>query len=272
MLQISDLHFGPYYLDKVGAALLDFARQSQVDLIAVTGDLTQRATVQQFHEAQAFLGQLSALARTVVVAGNHDIPLFRIIERLFTPYNLYKRYIHPELDFYTDVGDLRLVGLNSTHPYRRIVNGYLSGQQLRKCQALFSAPGADRIKVRVLALHHHLIPVPSFEYSGVIPRSQQLLEQLKQLDVHMVLSGHIHRAFIGNSLDIYAGKKRHKGMLMISCGTTTSRRGRGAEREKNSLNVIDIRPEDIVISHFMYFSSSGRFEVVSEHSFKRSAL
>ncbi|MFW7377221.1 MAG: metallophosphoesterase family protein [Oligoflexus sp.] len=272
ILQISDLHFGPPFVEKVGLAVLEFAAKSQADVIVITGDLTQRAKPYQFRQAKIFIDQLSKIAQTVTVIGNHDIPLFRVVERLWRPYRLYQSFISRNLDFYVDVHDMRIVGLNSTHPYRKIKNGYLSPGQIKKCQQFFSAPGAEKIQTRILAMHHHLVPVPSFGHQEVLPQAPKLLEQLNALDVHMVLSGHIHRSFIGNSLDIYAGEKRDKGILIVSSGTTTSRRGRGAEQEKNTLNVVDIRKDDILISHFMYFSAANSFQVISKHSYQRYAL
>lgn len=272
ILQISDLHFGPYFIEKIAQAALEFAAQCSADVIVITGDLTQRAKVEQFQQAQKYLEKLSSIAKTLVLIGNHDIPLYRIIERVFQPYRLFQKYIHSELDYFTDINDTRIVCLNSTHPYWRIKHGYISPGQLTQCRRLFLEDGARKIRYRILAMHHHLVPVPHFGRSSLMPNAKSLLRELESLNVNMVLSGHIHRSFIGNSLDIYAGENRDKGMLLISCGTTTSRRGRGAEREKNSLNVIAIKPDEVKVSHYMYFSNTDTFQLVSDHAFKQVPL
>ena len=88
----------------------------------------------------------------------------------------------------------------------------------------------------------------------------------------MILGGHLHRAYIGNSLDFYPGLHRDRGIIMAQCGTTTSRRGRGREREKNSLNQIEIGKSSIAITHYIYFHESGVFEAVSRHSFRRGSV
>ncbi|MEZ6065428.1 MAG: metallophosphoesterase [Planctomycetaceae bacterium] len=48
ILHISDLHFGPPYLARVGEALLRLAPQLNPELIVASGDFTQRAREEQF--------------------------------------------------------------------------------------------------------------------------------------------------------------------------------------------------------------------------------
>ncbi|MFT5424858.1 MAG: hypothetical protein ACI89L_002661 [Phycisphaerales bacterium] len=83
----------------------------------------------------------------------------------------------------------------------------------------------------------------------------------------LILGGHLHRAYIGNSLDVYAGADREHGIIIAQCGTTTSRRGR--EHEKNSFNMIDVRPESLQITHYLYFDREHGFAPTSRHVFPR---
>ncbi len=83
----------------------------------------------------------------------------------------------------------------------------------------------------------------------------------------MILGGHLHRAFIGNSLDIYPSKDRSAGIIIVQSGTTTSRRGRAREREKNSYNVIRIGSRSVHVTHQMFFSELGGFAPVARTSF-----
>jgi hypothetical protein len=57
--------------------------------------------------------------------------------------------------------------------------------------------------------------------------------------------------------------------VIVQCGTTTSRRGRGREREKNSLNLIDINTEMMEITHYVYFDDPHGFRPLSRHRFPR---
>ncbi|MCA9205576.1 MAG: metallophosphoesterase, partial [Planctomycetales bacterium] len=76
ILHISDLHFGPPYVPRVGEALLREAALVRADVIVASGDFTQRAKPEQFAAARKFLDSLPA-APVVVVPGNHDVPLYR---------------------------------------------------------------------------------------------------------------------------------------------------------------------------------------------------
>jgi hypothetical protein len=87
--------------------------------------------------------------------------------------------------------------------------------------------------------------------------------------VDLVLGGHLHRAYIGNSLDVYAGADREHGIVIVQSGTTTSRRGRAREREKNSLNVLRLDDQAIRVTHYMYFDDAGEFIPTSRHLFFR---
>ena len=74
---------------------------------------------------------------------------------------------------------------------------------------------------------------------------------------------------IGNSLDLYPGKDREHGIIIVQSGTSTSRRGRAREREKNSLNLIRVGEERIRITHYMYFDDLLGFAPISRHLFPR---
>ncbi len=85
ILHISDLHFGPPYRQDIGESLLKIAPGLEADIIVASGDFTQRAKPEQFAAAREFLDRLPKLP-TIVVPGNHDIPLYRVNERLLSPY------------------------------------------------------------------------------------------------------------------------------------------------------------------------------------------
>jgi 3',5'-cyclic AMP phosphodiesterase CpdA len=267
LLHISDLHFGPPYVPAVGEALVRAAHRLRPAIIVASGDFTQRATRAQFLAARQYLDRLPPATR-VLVPGNHDVPLFRVLERLVAPYALYREYLTDALDAVVRRPDAVIVALNSTAPRRALSNGRIRRQQLALCaEAFASAPeGAARIVVT----HHHWAPAPDYEGGEVMPGAKQALDALTELRVDLILSGHLHRAFIGNSLDVYAGRDREHGILIAQCGTSTSRRGRAREREKNSFNWIRITDRIIRITHYMYFAEVGDFAPVSRHLFPRA--
>ncbi len=263
LLHISDLHFGPPYVPAAGEALLRSAADLAPDAVVISGDFTQRARREQFAAARAFMQELPDVPR-LVVPGNHDIPLYRAFERLFHPRDLYREYISADFDQVMRLDDAVIVGLDSTAPRRAVTNGRIHERQLDFCeQELMQAPPDA---VRIVVAHHHFAPAPDYERDQVMPKAKRAMDRFVRLGVDIILGGHLHRAYIGNSLDVYPGPTRERGIMIVQCGTSTSRRGRGREREKNSFNLIQISDE-YRVTHFMYFDDTQAFAPISRHLF-----
>jgi 3',5'-cyclic AMP phosphodiesterase CpdA len=267
ILQISDLHFGPFYHPEVGEAMLRAANELEYDVVIASGDYTQRAKPQEFADARDFMAKIPRRP-IIVTPGNHDVPLYRVFERLFAPYKLYKEYISEELDTVHRFEDAVIVSLNSTAPLRAIVNGRIRQWQLEFAKKAFedTPEGAARI----IVAHHHFAPAPDYEGGQVMPKAKRAIDCFTELKVDMIIGGHLHRAYIGNSLDIYPGEDRDHGIIIVQSGTTTSRRGRARETEKNSFNHIRIAEGVIRVTHYMYFSDAEGFAPVSRHIFPRA--
>jgi len=267
ILHISDLHFGPPFAPPVGRALLRIAPQLEPDVIVASGDFTQRAKAPQFAEARAFLDCLPKVP-LVTVPGNHDVPLYRVFERIFAPYANYRRYISNELDCVLRLGGAVIVSLNTTSPLGSITNGRIARWQLDFCERAFrdALPECARIVVA----HHHFAPAPDYDNEhDVMRRGRQALDRFNAMKVDLILGGHLHRAYIGNSLDVYPSKDRASGITIVQSGTTTSSRGRAREREKNSFNLIRIDQDVLRIDHYMYFHELDGFAPLSRHVFPR---
>src|SRR5215216_1335726 len=110
LVHLSDLHFNRIN-GSVIAPLIERVRGIKPDLVAVSGDLTQRARSAQFKEARRFL---DALPRPqIVVPGNHDVPMYNLFARFFKPLTKYQRYITNDLEpFYFD-GEIAVLGINT---------------------------------------------------------------------------------------------------------------------------------------------------------------
>ncbi|MEX0891424.1 MAG: metallophosphoesterase family protein [Gemmatimonadota bacterium] len=266
ILHISDLHFGPPFVPEVGEALLRAAAELNPDVVINSGDFTQRARQEQYREAAAFMRRLPDVP-TVVVPGNHDVPLYRVFERIFDPHRYYRRFISEELDSVLRLEDVVIVALNSTAPLRAITNGRISRAQLAFCARAFAdAPPAA---LRIVVAHHHFAPAPDYEGGQVMPRAKRAMDRFAELEVELIMGGHLHRAYIGNSLDVYPGQERERGMIIVQSGTSTSRRGRAREREKNSFNLIRVGEDVVRITHYMHFDDLGGFAPASRHIFPR---
>ena len=266
ILHISDLHFGPPYMPQVGEALQRIAPTLEPHLIVASGDFTQRARPEQFAEARQYLDRLPDVPK-IVCPGNHDVPLYRIHERLTDAFENYRTHIASELDTVVQLDGVVVVSLNSVSPLRAITNGRIRQSQLDLCEKAFR--DVPKETLRIVVAHHHFAPAPDYVRDQVMPKAQRALDRFTQLRVDLILGGHLHRAYIGNSLDVYPGVDREHGIIIVQSGTSTSRRGRGREREKNSFNLIQYVDNVINITHFMYFDDAEGFAPISRHSFPR---
>ncbi|HHM13049.1 MAG TPA: 3',5'-cyclic-nucleotide phosphodiesterase [Planctomycetaceae bacterium] len=266
LLHISDLHFGPPFVPRVGEALLRIAPHLHLDAIIASGDFTQRATEEQFRQAREFLDRLPPLPR-IFVPGNHDVPLYRIVERLTDPHRNYRKWISQELNTVLKLPGAVIVGLDSTAPRSAITNGRIHAKQLDFCSQAFA--DAPPEYVRIVVAHHHFAPAPDYLHDQTMPKAKRAVARFIELGVEMILGGHLHRAYIGNSLDFFPGNHRDRGIIIVQSGTTTSRRGRGREREKNSFNVIQVSHRMVRVTHYMYFDEDDGFAPLSRHIFPR---
>ena len=269
LLHISDLHFGPPYREEVGEALLEIAHRLDPEVVVASGDFTQRAKREQFAAARAYLDRLPG-EDLVVVPGNHDVPLFRVWERIFAPLRNYREHICQDLDWAMVRDDAVIVALDSTSPLRAITNGRITDAQLRFCEdTLKDTPEGV---ARIVVAHHHFAPAPDYEGGEVMPNAQRALDVFTSLRVDLILGGHLHRGYIGNSLDVYSGQDREHGIIIVQSGTSTSRRGRAREVEKNSFNLVRVEEHIVRVTHFMYFDDAGGFSPISRHVFPRPGL
>jgi 3',5'-cyclic AMP phosphodiesterase CpdA len=266
ILHVSDLHFGPPYHPEAGEALLRFAAGTELDAIVASGDFTQRAKVEQFRAAREFLDRLPSVP-LVVTPGNHDVPLYRVKERLTEPYRNYRNFISDELDTVTRLPGAVIVSVNSTVPYLAITNGRVHRWQLDFAREAFEDT-PDEVQ-RILVSHHHFAPPPDFEGAKAMQGAKRALDAFTAMRVDAILGGHLHRAYIGNSLDVYPGVDREHGIVIAQSGTTTSRRGRAREREKNTFNLLRLDQRIIRVTHYMYFAPAGGFVPTSRHIFFR---
>ena len=266
ILHGSDLHFGKPFDAKVAEVFKRTIRDVSPDLLVLSGDFTQRAKIEEYREAQEFLGSFPDFP-IVVTPGNHDVPLYRAWERLTSPFRNYHRFISPELNTVTVVDGATVVSLNTAAPRRAIVNGRLRDRQL-----LFAADAFRNVAesdLRVIVLHHHLAPAPDYESDQVLPGFQRALDAFSKMKVDLILGGHLHRAYVANSLDTFPVEDGRHGIVIAHSGTTTSRRGRARERNKNSFNMIGIAGDHMVITHHLYDDGKGDFVPVGTHTFPR---
>jgi 3',5'-cyclic AMP phosphodiesterase CpdA len=252
----------------VSQGVLDLIERNRPDLVVVSGDLTQRARPEQFRQARAFVDSMIAMkVPTLTVPGNHDVPLYRVWERLFNPFGCYKKFFSPELEPVYRDDDMLVVGINTAHGWT-IKDGRIRLRRLLEVEKLLRATPETVFKVVVA--HHHMIPPPNFGTQRVLANAYEAIDLFSSAGVDLILSGHLHQAYIGNSEEFYP--KGRPPVVILHSGTTTSNRGRGGERERNTCNWIQFDRESMVVSHYRWHHSLERFAEHSRHWYPRQEL
>ena len=252
IVHISDLHFGreaPELLEPLRKAI-DIAKP---DVVAVTGDFTQRARPGQFRAARAFLDNLCA--PWVGVPGNHDIPLDIFWLRLLWPFGRYRKYISEDLAPLWENADLTMQGLNTADPWSWQRGRVRRGQVRLACEA-FSAP--DRIHV---VLAHHPFEHQPDTGKTLMKRAPGALDRLAKCNAQLILSGHLHRW----RAEPFLSSQHGAHMLQVHVGTGLSTRSRG---QGNDFAVIDLAaPGEAEVTRMV--AHEGRFTAEPTRCFVR---
>ena len=259
---ISDIHFGPPHLPRVAEGVLRLIDERGPDLVVVSGDLTQRAKPKQFRAAREFVDRIPV--PTVTVPGNHDVPLYRFWERIFDPFGAYRRHFSPELEPTYRDDELLVVGINTAFNWTWKDGRITLGRLLEVGRLLEEVPGSV---FKVVVAHHHLIPPPNFGTQRVLANAFEAIDLFSSAGVDLILSGHLHQAYIGNSEEFYP--KGRPPVVILHSGTTTSNRGRMGERERNTCNWIEVVDDSMKVSHLSWHPELDRFAEHSRHLYPR---
>lgn len=247
---ISDLHFGRHSND-VAEALLTSINLNRPDLVVISGDFTQRARRAEFEEARRFLKRF--LQPKLVVPGNHDVPLYNFFRRFLGPFTRYDSYIGAvgHLDNFFRDEEIAVLGINTA---RRLMgkNGRISLDQMAKIGSVYRDVPTGIFKVLVT---HHPVAIPGGEAPlKLAGRSVPALKVIADAGVHLLLSGHHHRALSGGVIEVgYGGS-----ILVVHAGTAISTRVRGVEG--NTYNLIRTDKERVSVRVMEWLADRGFYE------------
>lgn len=230
LAHLSDLHFGRHDPRKV-EALLASLREHAPDLVVISGDFTQRAREREFEAAAEFLARIPQ--PKIMVPGNHDMPLWNVVERLLRPDAKFNRFIAPlgaPDDYYED-HEIAVLGINTS---RRLTgkNGRVSEEQMAHIRRTLS--DAPTSAVKILVTHHPIAQTGTARRFTLAFRADEALAAANAAHVHVLLSGHHHHGGGGASV---AENGPGSGVLAIYAGTAVSERVRA---DGNSYNLIGV--------------------------------
>jgi 3',5'-cyclic AMP phosphodiesterase CpdA len=238
IVQISDTHFGTEQAPVV-KALENHVREHGADLLVFSGDITQRARRGQFAAAQAFVQRLQGhgIAETLVIPGNHDIPLYNLFARFLTPYRNFRRHFGANLEPIYEDAKMLVIGLNTTHP-RRHKDGLITPAQVERVAQRLEQ--SDPRKLRIVVAHQPFGAMVQSDLRNLQHGAEAALQRWSRHGLDLVMGGHIHLPYVLPLSKQYADLQRE--IWMVQSGTTLSSRLRGTS--PNSFNQLKIQPGD----------------------------
>ncbi|EPG40870.1 metallophosphoesterase family protein [Acinetobacter colistiniresistens] len=229
LLHLSDLHFGTER-EVCIQAIKRFCLEHQPEAVVVSGDLTQRARFKQFYACRQFLDALSI--PYLVVPGNHDIPLFHIWNRFFSPFVRYQAFFG-RLETTLETEHFYIVGMNSIRR-RYHTRGHISLEQIHETdEKLNNAPPN---KLKLVTFHQPFYTFPNQHGDKDCPVLAKIaLKRWGERGLSGLLHGHLHNVAVHDLNQIFQLGFNHP-ILDIHAGTATSNRLRFGLT--NSFNVI----------------------------------
>jgi 3',5'-cyclic AMP phosphodiesterase CpdA len=260
IVHLSDIHFGRVDLRLI-APLVRLIGTVAPDLVAISGDLTQRARGSEFRAARAFLDQLPQ--PLLVVPGNHDVPLFNLAARFLDPYGSYRRHIQEDLQPVYENNEMIVVGLNSARAFPFHGGGRLNEVQVMRAADRLRAAQRNAIKVVVT---HHPFELPDGRGSrDLIGRSDMAMRQLAAVGADVFLAGHLHVSHVGHTASRY--RIAGHSALVVQAGTLSTRQ-RG---ELNSMNVLHLARRRIEVERYGWNAPAQSFDITWTGRFQRMA-
>ena len=240
LVHLSDLHFGAHD-ERLVSAVEDKVDCLEPDVVVISGDFTQRARTEQFHEACKFLERLRERGHEVLgVPGNHDVPLYDVLRRFLSPLTRYRRFIDESLCPFIELPEVVVLGINTARSLT-FKDGRISRDQIAFIRETFARTSPDAM--RVLVTHHPLFAVPvGDQVERAVGRHELALNAIEDAGVDLLLAGHAHHASVHSASDLVT---RAGGALVIQAGTATSTRVR---EQAQSFNVIDVVEGDVTLT------------------------
>jgi 3',5'-cyclic AMP phosphodiesterase CpdA len=271
IFHVSDLHFGRPAVPAQIEAIEELIQKDKFDVVAISGDLSQRSRAGEFQRAQVFIRDAEKVSKVIVVPGNHDVKWWRApfgIGDQTQMYDNYMKFISPDLEPVLRVPGAIFVGVNTsqgvttrtlTWNVRDIsIIGDLRSEQFDVAEQAFET--ADPTDARVIVMHHNPVKGELSQRHG-LKRTKKILGRFAQMGVDVILCGHDHQE------SVHYIEHTKKGTVISTAGTV-SNRSRGGR--PSSVNEIKIGTETIEVTTRVWSAEKKTFVHGPHRCFERS--
>nr|WP_316641000.1 metallophosphoesterase [uncultured Roseateles sp.] len=268
LLQISDPHFGTER-PEVLESLLRLAQQQRPDVLLLSGDITQRATRAQFGAARAFVDRLQVPV-VLAIPGNHDIPLFNPLARLFDPYGRYAHAFGRQLEPVFDSDAVLVLALDTTRRYRH-TDGEVSAAQIERVAQRLAAAKPDQW--RIVMTHQPVAVTREQDRHNLLRGHEAAVRRWAEAGADMIVGGHIHLPFVLPLRERWPDLPHP--MWAVQAGTALSTRVRADAGNSVNLLRIDKPPLDdgarrgCSVERWDHDDARRCFELVRAHPMSR---
>jgi 3',5'-cyclic AMP phosphodiesterase CpdA len=239
LVHITDLHFGCE--DKAALiATAKFIADRKPDAVICTGDLSKDGRQRELDAACDWLRGLEV--PVIVTPGNHDVPYYNIVGRVFFPWTRYQSASHDLRQAAWHTPDWSIVPINTARglqPRMNWAQGAISGRQvaLARAELAKAAPGA----LTIVVTHHPLdwpndAPIHGATIGGLAGQ-----QALMNAGAQLFLSGHLHFAsarLIGSSALSLTSGTLSRRLRHEPCAFTVLRRARVGVLETEVSHVV----------------------------------
>lgn len=260
LFHCSDLHFGHPAVPEQYEAIESLIAQRRYDVVAVSGDLSQRARSGEFQRARVFLQHARQYSEVIVVPGNHDVAWWKAPLGFGDPQAMlanYRKFINEDVEPVLRIAGATIVGLNTSQGVTRrtltwnlrdiSIIGDLRRDQLERARAEFERSRAG--DARIIVMHHNPVMGELSRRHG-LKHTQRILGAFSEMSVDLVLCGHDHQEAV------HYIEHTKKGTVISTSGTI-SNRARGGR--PGSVNSIRITPDSIDVSTLVWSADARAF-------------
>jgi len=260
LFHCSDLHFGHPAVPEQYEAIEEVIAERRYDVVAISGDLSQRARSGEFQRARVFLQHARRYSEVIVVPGNHDVAWWKAPLGFGDPSAMlanYRKFISEDVEPVLRIAGATIVGLNTSQGVTRrtltwnlrdiSIIGDLRREQLERARAEFERSRAG--DARIIVMHHNPVMGELSQRHG-LKHTQRILGAFAEMSVDLVLCGHDHQEAV------HYIEHTKKGTVISTSGTI-SNRARGGR--PGSVNSIRITSENIEVSTLVWSADARAF-------------